>query len=37
MGILKLGDILIELGPEPIPGDVEKGDYLSCYCSRLEI
>lgn len=35
-GIIKVGDFLIEID-EPLPEDIEKGNFVSFRCDRLDL
>ncbi|NER13108.1 hypothetical protein GWK08_06635 [Leptobacterium flavescens] len=36
-GLMKIGDIMIEIDGRFIPGDIVNGDYISFRCDRLDI
>lgn len=36
-GLIKLGNIMLEIDKHILPGDVKENDYISLYCQRLDL
>ena len=36
-GLVKLGDIILEIDPNLIPNDIVTNDFISFYCERIDV